>query len=537
VNTPTLDALAAEGVRLESHYTYKYCAPTRGSFLTGRLPYHLACTRCNFIPSSIPEGIDLGYTMLPKLLTAAGYVSHHVGKWHLGFHTPEYTPVGRGFNTSHGFLQGGEDHWTHWCGASAAACNVTGKSSQELGAFDLWEQSNSNFPGNPLLGMNGTINDTETYSGYIFTEKVVEIVRSAGTGAAGPAGTSSLPFFIYWAIHNTHAPIESPLRFQTQYSHFGDPLKETFSGMVSVVDESVKNVTDALKSTGAWSNTLFVWTTDNGSPVNAGGSNHPLRGGKGSNWEGGIRTPTFVCGGVVGPKNRGKELHGLVHVADWFAVFLEVATGRRDAYLANSANLISVDNPDARAGNKTLPAPDAVNVWSYINGDVDASPRREIVHDHHMFTNASAGIPGGSMQCAGQVPFAVPGVAALGALRQNQWKLIVGPEEQATWYGIFTPNATVPRPARKDMKDVWRQCLPACLYNVETDPSEHDDVSASNPDVVAKMLARFKELEAEYHPRIISPPILQQAFCAAVEAHSGFAAPYCPYTSSSQYCA
>ena len=306
---------------------------------------------------------------------------------------------------------------------------------------------------------------------------------------------------------------------------------------VSVVDESVKNVTDALKSTGAWSNTLFVWTTDNGSPVNAGGSNHPLRGGKGSNWEGGIRTPTFVCGGVVGPKNRGKELHGLVHVADWFAVFLEVATGRRDAYLANSANLISVDNPDARAGNKTLPAPDAVNVWSYINGDVDASPRREIVHDHHMFTNASAGIPGGSMQCAGQVPFAVPGVAALGALRQNQWKLIVGPEEQATWYGIFTPNATVPRPARKDMKDVWRQCLPACLYNVETDPSEHDDVSASNPDVVAKMLARFKELEAEYHPRIISPPILQQAFCAAVEAHSGFAAPYCPYTSSSQYCA
>ena len=70
-----------------------------------------AC-RCNFIPSSIPEGIDLGYTMLPKLLTAAGYVSHHVGKWHLGFHTPEYTPVGRGFNTSYGFLQGGEDHWT-----------------------------------------------------------------------------------------------------------------------------------------------------------------------------------------------------------------------------------------------------------------------------------------------------------------------------------------------------------------------------------------------------------------------------------------
>ncbi len=87
VISPTLDQLANEGVRLESHYTYKYCAPTRGSFLTGRFPYHLAATRCNLIPSSIPEGTDLGYTMLPKLLAPQGYISHHVGKWHQGFHT------------------------------------------------------------------------------------------------------------------------------------------------------------------------------------------------------------------------------------------------------------------------------------------------------------------------------------------------------------------------------------------------------------------------------------------------------------------
>ena len=140
------------------------------------------------------------------------------------------------------------------------------------------------------------------YSGYIFTKKVVEIVHDAAAAAAAAAAKDvvaatvegvapTTPFFIYWAIHNTHAPIESPARFQTQYAHFGDSLKQTFTGMVSVVDESVKNVTDALKSTGAWKTTLFVWTTDNGSPINAGGSNHPLRGGKGSNWEGGIRTP------------------------------------------------------------------------------------------------------------------------------------------------------------------------------------------------------------------------------------------------------
>ena len=81
VKTPTLDRLATrDGVRLHHNYMYKYCSPSRGAFLTGRYPWKLASTRCNFIPSSIPEGVDLGYTMLPKHLSKAGYVSHHIGK-------------------------------------------------------------------------------------------------------------------------------------------------------------------------------------------------------------------------------------------------------------------------------------------------------------------------------------------------------------------------------------------------------------------------------------------------------------------------
>eukprot|EP01043_Picozoa_sp_COSAG02_P019242 COSAG02_NODE_920_length_15934_cov_11.363751_3_plen_360_part_00 len=277
VISPTLDQLANEGVRLESHYTYKYCAPTRGSFLTGRFPYHLAATRCNLIPSSIPEGTNLGYTMLPKLLAAQGYISHHVGKWHQGFHTPDYTPVARGFNTSYGFLQGGEDHYTHWCGAAQADCHIPGGDGgwTKAGAWDLWSQSVDDFPGHPVLGINGSVGDDATYSGYIFTKRVVDIVRAHAEAFAGSAAAA--PLHIYWALHNTHAPIEAPPRFVSLYSHFNDPKKETFTAMVSVVDESVKNVTSALKATGLWDSTVFVWTTDNGSPVQAGGSNHPLR--------------------------------------------------------------------------------------------------------------------------------------------------------------------------------------------------------------------------------------------------------------------
>ena len=78
-------------------------------------------------------------------------------------------------------------------------------------------------------------------------------------------------------------PFQAPRRFQTLYEHQSSwPLEQTFNAMVSVVDESVGNVTKALKSTGMWENSVVVWMTDNGAPVQAGGSNKPLKGGKGA---------------------------------------------------------------------------------------------------------------------------------------------------------------------------------------------------------------------------------------------------------------
>ena len=172
--------------------------------------------------------------------------------------------------------------------------------------------------------------------------------------------------------------------------------------MVSVVDESVRNVTHALKAASMWDDTLFVWTTDNGSPVQVGGSNHPLRGGKGHNWEGGIRTPTFVCGGAVGPANRGKQLDGLMHITDWYTTFGTLAG-------------VTSDLADATAVSLGLPEVESMDVSGYIQGTRKTSPRTEIVHDHHMFTQDSA-VNG---TCGGQDPFEIPGLPALGALRQG----------------------------------------------------------------------------------------------------------------------
>ena len=86
---------------MQRHYVYRYCAPTRGSFLTGRYPYRLSATRANLIPWALLDGINTTYTYLPKKLKGAStpYVSHHIGKWHNGFFEYDMTPPGRGFDS------------------------------------------------------------------------------------------------------------------------------------------------------------------------------------------------------------------------------------------------------------------------------------------------------------------------------------------------------------------------------------------------------------------------------------------------------
>ena len=114
----------------------------------------------------------------------------------------------------------------------------------------------------------------DTYNGYEFTAKAIEYITDH------TKNTPDQPFFVYFPLHNTHAPNEAPESFTKMYS-FNETKRNIFDAMTSVVDQSVKNVTDALKSLNLWDNTLFIWTTDNGSPVSVAGSNYPFRGSKG----------------------------------------------------------------------------------------------------------------------------------------------------------------------------------------------------------------------------------------------------------------
>eukprot|EP00729_Bicosta_minor_P015171 gene15171-15566_t len=176
--TPALDALAAGGIVLSRHYTYRYCSPSRG-----RLPYHV-----HEVNGPIAGCANLHYTMIPAKLASAGYISHQVGKWHEGLQSMACIPVHRGFDTSFGYLFGAEDHvmqnWGHCTTKDGRACGDTDNGG---GCVDLWRNEG------PAFGENGTYND------YAFTAEATKII------AAHPADK---PLFLYQAFQNVHGPYE-----------------------------------------------------------------------------------------------------------------------------------------------------------------------------------------------------------------------------------------------------------------------------------------------------------------------------------------
>ncbi len=456
--TPALDELAATGVVLDAFYSYKYCSPSRASFLTGRFPYKTEGTRNNLIPFSQIDGLNLNFTLLPKKLKQSAPVPYrtvHVGKWHQGLYSAAYTPTARGFDSTDGFLAGGQDHMTQ---QSFGECGCAQK--------DIW--------------VNGAVDPRleGEYNAYRFTDAAVAAIESHD-----PSSPSSPPLFLYVALQNTHAPLEAVPAFEALYPNVTYGLQRVFDAMVSTVDSAVANITAALKARGMWDNTLLVWASDNGTPVNVGGSNWPLRGGKSSNWEGGVRLPALVNGGLLPAAARGTVRTGLVHMCDFYATFLALA---------------GVDPSDG----DWAPV-DGMDVWPYISGANATSPRTRIVHQHDMYTGQS-----------------------VGALRDGDYKLIVNEEPWATWYGAnssghFTPpqNQSLPNPTA---------CSPSapCLFNIAADPNETTDIAAQNPTLVASMLQIFRSYDAEHHPPTTPPHSDAAGCCAEAKRNGGYLAPW-----------
>ena len=307
--TPRLDSLAAEGVRFTQGYAAAaICSPTRASIMTGQYPARIGMTiwhegalrgpsrerplRAADSRANLPRS----YVTLAEALQQAGYATIHVGKWHLG--DAEHSPETQGFEVNIG--------GTHWGAPSTFFYPYAGFWSSS----DVWRY----VPDLP----HGS--DGEYLTDRLTDEAIAQIDV-----------ISDRPFFLHLAYHTVHTPIEAKASAVDYFANRIRPemhrQNATYAAMVQSLDENVGRLLDHLSERGLHDDTLVIFTSDNGGYINeyrgqAVTSNHPLRSGKGSLYEGGVRTPWIVRLPGVAP--AGATCDTLVCTTDLYPTILDV---------------------------------------------------------------------------------------------------------------------------------------------------------------------------------------------------------------------
>ncbi|XP_066948195.1 arylsulfatase B-like isoform X2 [Macrobrachium rosenbergii] len=292
--TPNLESLANEGIILEQSYVQPVCTPTRSALMTGRYPFTIG-RQGPPLMSSAPTGLLLNATILPESLKKAGYSTHAVGKWHLGFCHWDYTPTHRGFDTFYGLYSGMGDHYNR---DSYASITETG-----LHGYDFRNNDEPDFR------FNGT------YDTYVYADFVENLLFSRD-----PAE----PMFLYMAFQSIHSPMQVPDVYRDPFRYIGNESREISLGMAYAMDDAIGRVVTALKATGHYENSVIVFSSDNGAFAN-NGNNWPLRGGKSTLWEGGTRAPGFIHSPLL--TKTGFKSQTLFHVTDWYATLAGLAGG------------------------------------------------------------------------------------------------------------------------------------------------------------------------------------------------------------------
>lgn len=272
--TPHLDRLAREGVRFTAGYAACcVCSPTRAALLTGKTPARLGLTdwlpgrRADrpehpLAPPTIPQQLALDEVTLAEALRDAGYVTGHVGKWHLG--GAGHEPEKQGF-----------------------ASNVGGDhTGTALSYFAPFANKGRFMPGLEKA------EEGEYLTDRLATEAEQFLDRARGR-----------PFFLYLPHYAVHIPLRAKAELIKKYPGKVTPGRQsnaTYAAMLESLDDSVGRVLRKLDDLKVSDNTIVVFTSDNGGLATTEGPNTPptinapLRDGKGHLYEGGLRVPWLV---------------------------------------------------------------------------------------------------------------------------------------------------------------------------------------------------------------------------------------------------
>ena len=401
--TPHLDRLAQEGIRFTRFYVAQpVCTASRAALLTGCYPSRVGLHGA--LGPNARVGIHTNEVLLAELLKSRGYATAIFGKWHLGHH-PEFLPTRHGFDEYFG-LPYSNDMWPKHPEAKPGA-----------------------YPPLPLLEGETVVQTMpdQTQLTTWYTERAVRFIERNRTR----------PFFLYLAHSMPHVPLHVSDKFKgrSRQGLYGDVIME--------IDWSVGEILAALRRHGLERDTLVMFSSDNGPWLaygNHAGSAGPLREGKGTCFEGGVRVP---------------------FLARWPGRIPAGAVCRQPAMtldlLPTLAKLVSAPLPSHPI--------DGLDIWPLLSGD----PTARNPHTAYYFYF---------------------GNNELQAVTADRWKLIL-PHTYRTLAG--QPPGRDGVPAKYQQRKVERPEL----YDLEADIGETTDVAAQHPDVVKRLLALAEQAREE----------------------------------------
>lgn len=259
VATPNLDRLAAAGVVCSNGYaSHPFCSPTRAGLLTGRYQARFGHEyNPVYDPLDKTEGLPLTEKLLPQYFAEAGYKTGWVGKWHLGA-SPEHVPWQRGFSETFGFIGGGH-------------------------AFLNWKPNERQYT-LPLTRNGQPIDEVPDHLTLAFGSEAAQFIQR----------NSSQPWLLYLAFNAPHTPHQPTAEREAKFAHIADAQRRRYLAQVSLLDDAIGTVTNALAATNQTQRTLVFFFGDNGGPTKNGANNGALRGQKGQVYEGGVRVPFVI---------------------------------------------------------------------------------------------------------------------------------------------------------------------------------------------------------------------------------------------------
>ncbi|MFI3280667.1 MAG: sulfatase [Rikenellaceae bacterium] len=367
--TPNMERLAQKGVKFTNAYASSISSPSRVSLMTGVNPTRHKVTNWTFHKDkstdqpnelfdfeewnvngfTLDGSVERAYhaTSFPQILRENGYTTLFVGKGHFGaIGTPSENPINVGFDR-----------------------NVGGHAAGSQGSY-LGELSYGNdLPSGPFYG----VPDLEEY--HHTDTFLTEALTLESQKLMDEALDSGKPFFLYMAHYAVHVPFDADVRFYQKYKDMGLEEQEArYASIVEGMDKSLGDIMDYLDERDIADNTIIMFMSDNGGytvgvrskTFDGVGKNTPLRAGKGSLYEGGVREPMIAyVPGMTAPNSKNDSP---IAIEDFFPTILELAgaTGETVQELDSKSFVAALQGEDIN-GERPL-------IWHYPNNWGERTP-------------------------------------------------------------------------------------------------------------------------------------------------------------------